>query len=86
MSVGEPAGIVLFGGFKINTMANTSSIAIGDVFYQALDSQTKNNLIAGQTFGDFDVNNLQPVCSPIYDPDGTDTFMPMVMSPLGLED
>lgn len=86
MGFSEPTGVVFFGGFKINAMENTSSIGIGDVFYQSLDSQVKNNMIAGQTFGDFDVNNLQPVASPLYDPDGADTFMPMVMSPLGLED
>lgn len=85
MPLTEPFGIV-FGGFKINAMENTSSIGIGDVFYQALDSQVKNNAVAGQTYGDFDVINIQPIGSPIYDPDGVDTTMPMVMSPLGLED
>ncbi|WP_156801227.1 hypothetical protein [Halobacteroides halobius] len=39
------------------------------------------NLIGG-----FDINNQQPIASSIYDPDGLDTTMPMVMSPLGLED
>jgi hypothetical protein len=46
----------------------------------------KNNITAGQIYGDFDYNNVQPIASPLYDPDGADTFMPMVMSPLGLED
>ncbi|MFZ5986628.1 MAG: spore germination protein [Bacillota bacterium] len=85
MGLNEPFGII-FGGFKINAMENTSSIAIGEVFYQALDSQEKLNIIAGQTYGDYDINNIQPINSPIFDPDGIDTMVPVTMSPLGLED
>lgn len=81
----DPVGIFI-GGFKINAMENTSSISVGDVFYQNLDSQVKNNIASGQTYGDCNFNNLQPIASPIYDPDGIDTMMPVAMSPLGLED
>lgn len=81
----EPIGINL-GGVKINTMANTSSFGIGHVFYQAVDSQSKNNMIAGQIFGDMNLNNVFPTGSTVFDPDGVDTMMPMNMSPAGLED
>ncbi|MBB6454011.1 hypothetical protein HNQ94_002462 [Salirhabdus euzebyi] len=82
----EPIGIVFFGGVKINQMETTANFAIGESLFQSLESQVKNNLIAGQTFGDFDFNNLQPVASPLYDPDGFDSFMPIAQSSLGLED
>ncbi|MFZ5986624.1 MAG: hypothetical protein ACOYWZ_05795 [Bacillota bacterium] len=85
MSLLEPFGIV-FGGFKVNAMENTSSINVGETFLQALDSIVKNNLIAGQTYGDFDLINEQSIASPIYDSDLQDTVKPMIMSPLGLED
>lgn len=85
MSLCEPFGIV-FGGFKINALENTASINIGENFLQALNSQVKNNLVTGQTFGDFDLINEQSIASPIYDPDVQDAIMPMIMSPLGLED
>jgi hypothetical protein len=81
----EPIGVVV-GGFKINAMENTSTLAIGDVFLQNMDSQVKTNLINGQTYGDFVHNYMQPISSPIYDPDGADTSMPMIMSARGLED
>ena len=80
-----PIGIVI-GSIKINAMENTASFSVGDIFYQTMDSQVKNNIIVGQTFGDLDAYNMQPIASPIYDPDGIDTAMPMIMSPLGLED
>jgi len=85
MPYGDPVGIFI-GGFKINSMENTASLSVGDVFYQALDSQSKNNVVTGQVNGDCNFNNLQPIASPIYDPDGIDTMMPLAMSPLGLED
>ncbi|WP_186576656.1 hypothetical protein [Aquibacillus kalidii] len=66
-------------------MENTASIGIGDVYFQSLDSQVKNNLVAGQTYGDFDYNFIQPVGTPLFDPDGADTFMPMTTSLLGLK-
>lgn len=85
LSFNEPFAIT-FGGFKINAMGNTASINIGESFLQALDSQVKNNLTAGQTYGDFDLINEQSIASYVFDPDAVDTTMPMVMSPLGLED
>lgn len=85
MTSSDPVGIFI-GGFKINSMDNSSSLSVGDVFFQALASQSKNNMANGQTFGDCNFNNFQPIASPIYDPDGIDTMMPIAMSPLGLED
>jgi hypothetical protein len=86
MSFSEPVGIVFFGGVKINALENTASFNVGDVFLQSFDSQVKNNLNAGQIYGDFDWNNVQAIASPIYDPDGFDTIAPANMKPLGLED
>lgn len=82
----EPVGIVFLGGVKINQMESSSSFAVGEVFLQNLESQIKNNLVAGQTFGDFDFNNFQPIASHVYDPDGVDTVQPISQSSLGLED
>jgi hypothetical protein len=86
MSFTDPVGIIFFGGVKINALENTSSFNVGDFLLQSLNSQVKNNIVNGQIYGDFDYNLLNPVASPLYDPDGTDTFMPLVMSSLGLDD
>ncbi|MCM3164983.1 spore germination protein [Metabacillus litoralis] len=82
----EPVGIIFFGGVKINQMETNAAFSVGESFYQSLESQVKNNLIAGQTFGDFDFNNFQPIASNVFDPDGVDTMMPIAQSSLGLED
>ncbi|TXC85984.1 hypothetical protein FS935_18185 [Metabacillus litoralis] len=82
----EPLGIVFFGGVKINQMETNAAFAVGESLFQSLESQVKNNLIAGQTFGDFDFNNFQPVASNVFDPDGVDMLMPIAQSSLGLED
>ncbi|WP_153736821.1 spore germination protein [Aquibacillus halophilus] len=82
----EPIGIVFLGGIKINQMETNATFSVGESFFQSFESQVKNNLIAGQTFGDFDFNNLQPIASPLYDPDGYDSIMPIAQSSLGLED
>lgn len=82
----EPVGIIFFGGIKINQMETNAAFSVGESFYQSLESQVKNNLVAGQTFGDFDFNNFQPIASHIFDPDGVDTMMPIAQSSLGLED
>ncbi|MFC4321537.1 spore germination protein [Litchfieldia salsa] len=82
----EPVGIVFLGGIKVNQMETNASFAVGESFFQSLESQVKNNLIAGQIFGDFDFNNIQPIASHVYDPDGFDNIMPIAQSSLGLED
>ncbi|WP_456275196.1 spore germination protein [Bacillus sp. AK128] len=82
----EPVSIVFFGGIKVNQMETNAAFSVGESFYQSLESQVKNNLIAGQTFGDFVFNNFNPIASPVYDPDGMDSFMPIAQSSLGLED
>ncbi|QOR67406.1 spore germination protein [Cytobacillus suaedae] len=88
MAIGdfEPVGIVFLGGIKINQMETNAAFTVGESFFQSLDSQVKNNLISGQTFGDFVSNNFQPIASPVYDPDGSDNMMPIRQSSLGLED
>ncbi len=82
----EPVGIVFLGGIKINQMETNAAFAVGESFFQSLESQVKNNLVNGQTFGDFDFNNFQPIASNVFDPDGYDTIMPIAQASLGLED
>jgi hypothetical protein len=82
----EPVGITFLGGIKINAMENTASIAIGENFYQALNSQVKNNVVIGEIYGDFHSNYFQPFASNIYDPDGADTINPFYSAARGLED
>ncbi|RSK27535.1 hypothetical protein EJF36_11965 [Bacillus sp. HMF5848] len=88
MAIGdnEPIGIVFFGGIKINQMETNAAFAVGESLFQSFESQVKNNLITGQTFGDFHANNFQPIASPVYDPDGVDNVFPVTESTLGLED
>ncbi|MCI3919247.1 spore germination protein [Paenibacillus sp. TRM 82003] len=88
MAIGdnEPIGIVFLGGIKINQMETNAAFSVGEAMYQNFESQVKNNLMVGQTFGDFGVYNMQPIASPLYDPDGADAVMPIVQSSLGLED
>lgn len=66
----EPVSIVFFGGIKINQMETNAAFTVGESFFQSLESQVKNNLIAGQTFGDFGLYNFNNIASPLYDPDG----------------
>lgn len=83
----EPVGIIFFGGVKVNNLESGGTFSIGETNFQSLYSQAKNNVVSGQTFGDFGFNNLQPIASPLYDPDGSDTAIPVAFpSPLGLED
>jgi hypothetical protein len=82
----EPVGITILGGIKVTAMENTASFNFGENFLQSFDSQVKNNFINGNTFGDMTLMNLTSIASPVYDPDGVDTVMPVNMSPLGLED
>ncbi|MTI79649.1 MAG: hypothetical protein FH758_02030 [Firmicutes bacterium] len=82
----EPIGVCIIGGIKLNAMENTASFNMGEIFLQAFDSQVKNNLINGQSYGDLHINNFGAFGSPVVDPDGIDTTMPMAMAPFGLDD
>ncbi|MFZ3579864.1 hypothetical protein [Virgibacillus sp. DJP39] len=83
----EPIGITIIGGIKINALDNTSINAIGENSFQALNSVTKNNIMSGSLYGDFNFNNLQPFGSVIIDPERIDTVVPAVTTTgIGIED
>lgn len=83
----EPFAITFLGaGVKINALENTASVNFGENFLQSLSSQVKNNFINGNGFGDFTLMNFTSISSPVFDPDGADTFLPSLASPIGLED
>ncbi|UFU00552.1 spore germination protein [Radiobacillus kanasensis] len=87
MSFGvDPIGVNIIGGIKVNALENTASIGIGENQYMSLNSQVKNNLNAGEVYGDFDYNYFQIIGSSVFDPDGADTVMPVNTPSLGLED
>jgi hypothetical protein len=80
----EPMPIFV-GGLNINNTDGNSSITVGEANQQNINSLTKNN-INGQVYGQSNVFTIQPINSPVVDPDGVDSFLPVSGNPSGLED
>lgn len=81
----EPMPINFFGGLSINNVDGNGTVQIGESLWQSITSNTKLN-VTGQVFGYNNYANIQPVGSPIIDPDGIDTPSATSQIPYGLED
>ncbi|WP_102346180.1 hypothetical protein [Bacillus sp. Marseille-P3661] len=81
----EPIGINIFGPFSCNNVDGNGSVTVGEAFVQTPYSQVKLNM-TGQVYGYYNYNLIQPIGSPIYDPDVQDSVMPISSMPFGLED
>lgn len=82
----EPECYPIFvGGFSVNNIDGNGSVNFGETVFQSAHAPAKLNF-NGQVYGQHNLVHVQPIYSPIIDPDTFDNNLPVGPSPMGLED
>ncbi|QDP39655.1 spore germination protein [Radiobacillus deserti] len=76
---------IVVGGVSVNNVDGNGSINFGETVFQSAHAPAKLNF-NGQVYGQNNIIHIQPMGSPIYDPDLFDNNLPVGASPMGLED
>jgi hypothetical protein len=76
---------IAIGGLNVNNVNGNGSVNVGDTVFQSAHSNLKQN-VNGQVYGQGNLFSIQPLNSPILDPDVVDTPQSIASAPMGLED